>query len=282
MNTLQFLGSLELGMIYALVAVGVYLTFRIIDFPDLTVDGSFPLGAAVASICIIHGHNPVLATFLSLLAGALAGLVTAYLNTHWKILGLLASILTMTALYSINLRVMDNKPNLVIMEEPTLFQYGHVLLILSGIVIAILLLLHLFFRSNFGLAIRGAGINPKAGAAYGISINKVKLTTLALSNALVALGGSLFAQSQGYADISMGTGTIVVGLASVILGESFLRSNSLIKALIACVFGSLVYRLLISLALNSGELGLQASDLNLITACLVAAAMILTKMRKKT
>lgn len=282
MNSLQALGSFELGLIYALVALGVYLTFRIIDFPDLTVDGTFPLGASVASICIVNGVNPLLATAAAILAGGFAGFVTAYLNVRWKILGLLASILTMTALYSINLRVMGNKPNLVIMEEPTFFHYGPVWLILVGIVLVTVVGLYFFFQTHIGLAMRAAGINPKAGAAYGISVDFVKLAILAASNALVALAGALFAQSQGYSDISMGTGTVVVGLASVIMGESFLKSGTVLKALLGCVIGSLVYRFVISFALNSGELGLQSSDLNLITACLVAFAMILARMRVKT
>jgi putative ABC transport system permease protein len=263
------------------VAIGVYLTFRIIDFPDLTVDASFPLGAAVTGVCLLNGMNPYLATLVSLFAGAFAGFITAYLHVRWNILGLLASILTMTGLYSINLRIMKT-PSLVIMDEPTLFQHGHTLSILLLIVVLTLTLLHFFFASHFGLGLRAAGINPRAGAAYGISVKFVKLTVLAMSNALVALAGALFVQSQGFADISMGTGTVVVGLASVIMGESLFRTPSLIKNLIACVFGSLAYRFAISLALNTGELGLESSDLNLITACLVAAAMIFAKMRSRT
>lgn len=281
MNSLQFFGSLELGLIFSLVALGVYLSFRIIDFPDLTVDASFPLGAAVAGISILQGLNPFLATFLAIFAGALAGLMTAYMNVKWNILGLLASILTMTGLYSINLRVMGNRPNLVIMDEPTLFHYAPVLALLAGIVLVVLLLLYAFFSSEFGLGVRAAGINPRAGAAYGISSNKVKLIVLAMSNALVAFAGALFTQSQGFADVSMGTGTIVIGLASVIMGETFLESSAMLKNLIACVVGSLLYRFAISLALNSSEVGLESSDLNLITAILVAVAMIVPKMRAK-
>lgn len=281
MNSLQLIGSLELGLIYALVAIGVYLTFRVIEFPDLTVDGSFPLGAAVASILILNGCNPFLATGLALLSGSLAGLVTAFLHVKWNIFGLLASILTMTALYSINLRVMGNRPNLAIMDETTIFSYGPVYVILSLMVLLVLILLYLFYSSHFGLGIRGAGINPKAGGAYGISISKTKFVSLAMSNGLVALAGALFAQSQGYVDIAMGTGTVIIGLASVIMGESFFRARTLIFSLMACVLGSLIYRIMISFALNSGDLGLQSSDLNMITAALVAGSMLLAKMRKR-
>ncbi len=280
MNLMQLAGSCELGLIYALVAIGVYLSFRVIDFPDLTVDGTFPLGAAVAAILILNGCNPLLASGLAVLAGALAGLVTGFLNVRWQILGLLAGILTLTALYSINLRVMGNRPNLAIMDEITVFHFGPVLVLLLTAVVLVVLALHFFFASHFGLALRAGAINPKAGAAYGINVNVVKLTVLAISNSLVALAGALFAQSQGFADISMGTGTIIVGLASVIMGEAFFHPRSVTLALLACVVGSVVYRFVISLALNSGEIGLKATDLNLITAVIVAGTMVLTKMRR--
>ncbi len=280
MNLLQMIGSCELGLIYALVAIGVYLSFRVIDFPDLTVDGAFPLGAAVSAILIINGCNPIFACVCSIFAGALAGLITGLLNVRWQILGLLASILVLTALYSINLRVMGNKPNLAIMDEITVFHYGPVLAVLSVIVLCVLVLLHFFFASHFGLAVRAGAINPKAGAAYGINVSNIKLITLAMSNGLVALAGSLFAQSQGFADISMGTGTIIVGLASVIMGEAFFHPRSITMALIACVVGAVVYWLVIALALNSGELGLKSSDLNVITAVIVATTMIVARVRK--
>ncbi|MBP6218748.1 MAG: ABC transporter permease [Oligoflexales bacterium] len=281
MNALQVLGACELGLIYGLVALGVYISFRVIDFPDLTVDGSFPLGAAVTASLLVQGCSPVLSFIVALFAGLLAGAVTAYLSVRWNILGLLASILTMTALYSINLRIMGQQPNIALINEPTLFQDYSVLNVLFVLTVVTVLLLKMFFSSDFGLAMRASGINPKAGSAYGVSSGKVKFIALSMSNGLVAAAGALFTQSQGFADISMGTGTIVIGLASVIIGESVFHPRSLGLALFACVIGSVLYRLVISLALNASEIGLQASDLNLLTAALVATATILAKWMKK-
>lgn len=281
MNALQVLGACELGLIYGLVALGVYISFRVIDFPDLTVDGSFPLGAAVTASLLVQGCSPVLSFIVALFAGLLAGAVTAYLSVRWNILGLLASILTMTALYSINLRIMGQQPNIALINEPTLFQDYSVLNVLFVLTVVTVLLLKMFFSSDFGLAMRASGINPKAGSAYGVSSGKVKFIALSMSNGLVAAAGALFTQSQGFADISMGTGTIVIGLASVIIGESVFHPRSLGLALFACVIGSVLYRLVISLALNASEIGLQASDLNLLTAALVATTTILAKWMKK-
>lgn len=281
MNALQVLGACELGLIYGLVALGVYISFRVIDFPDLTVDGSFPLGAAVTASLLVQGCSPVLSFIVALSAGLLAGAVTAYLSVRWNILGLLASILTMTALYSINLRIMGQQPNIALINEPTLFQDYSVLNVLFVLTVVTVLLLKMFFSSDFGLAMRASGINPKAGSAYGVSSGKVKFIALSMSNGLVAAAGALFTQSQGFADISMGTGTIVIGLASVIIGESVFHPRSLGLALFACVIGSVLYRLVISLALNASEIGLQASDLNLLTAALVATTTILAKWMKK-
>ncbi len=281
MNILQLLGSCELGLIYALVAIAVYISFRVIDFPDLTVDGSFPLGAAVSASLLINGCNPLLSCGLALLAGLLSGALTGYLSVRWNILGLLAGILTMTALYSINLRVMGNSPNIALLNEPTLFKDMNVAGVLLAITAAVILLLKRFFSSHFGLGMRAAGINAKAGAAYGIRTGRMKIVALAISNSLVALAGALFAQSQGFADISMGTGTVIVGLASVIIGETIFRPKSIGLALVACMIGSVIYRVVISLALNAHEFGLKASDLNLVTAILVTLTMIGAKLTKK-
>ncbi len=281
MSWFQLVGSLELGLIYALVAIAVYITFRIVDFADLTVDGSFPLGAAVCSAMIVGGYNPILATALAFLVGLLAGFATGYLHVRWNILGLLASILTMTALYSVNLRIMGNRPNLAIMNEATVFSMGPVLAVLGAICFVLCLCLRRFFASEYGLAMRAAGINPTAGAAYGIYAGKMKLMALTLSNGIVAFAGALLTQSQGFADVSMGTGTIIVGLASVIIGEAIFRPRSIGWALVACVIGSILYRIAIAFALNAHDIGLYASDLNLITAFLVAGTMIAMKMRRK-
>ncbi len=279
MNQLQFLGALEIGLIYGLVALGVYLTFRIIDFPDLTVDGSFTLGAAVSAIMISLDYNPWLATSMAIVAGGLAGSITGYLNVRWNILGLLAGILTMTALYSINLRVMG-KPNIALINKATIFNFNPIITSTSIIIILVILLLARFFASEFGLSVRAIGINPKVSTAYGINVGKLKVITLALSNAIVALGGSLFTQSQGFADISMGNGTVIVGLASVIIGESILHPKKVMAWLVACIVGSILYRIVIAFALNANDIGLEASDLNLITAMIVAFTMILPKLKK--
>ena len=281
MNTIQFLGALEIGLLYGLVAIGVYLTFRVVNFPDLTVDGSFPLGAATCAALMTTGTHPLLATLAAFLAGGLAGFVTGFLHVRWKILGLLAGILTMTALYSINLRVMG-RPNIALLTEPTLFPNPHTVLPLLALGVLILIVaLTLFLNSQFGLALRATGINSRACPAYGIQVGHMTLIGLSLSNALVALGGALFAQIYGFADISMGTGTLIIGLASVIVGESLLHSYKIWLILLSCVLGSVLYRLVIALALNTQFIGLKASDLNLITAALVVCALLFPQVRKK-
>ena len=280
MNQLQLLGAVEIGLIYSLVAIGVYITFKVIDFPDLTVDGSFTLGAAVSSAMIFAGYNPYIATIVSILSGACAGWFTGYLNVRWNILGLLAGILTMTALYSINLRIMG-MPNIAIIDEGTVFGSWPIILVILLITIVTILKLTRFFASEFGLAIRAVGINPKVSSAYGIKVGVMKIVALAISNGIVALAGSLFAQSQGFSDISMGTGTIIVGLASVIIGEALVHPERIWVGLVTCAVGSILYRIAIAFALNAHDIGLEASDLNLITALLVTITMIVTRLKKK-
>lgn len=280
MNQLQLIGAIEIGLIYSLVAIGVYITFKIIDFPDLTVDGSFTLGAAVSSSMIFAGYDPYISTSAAILTGAIAGLITGYLNVRWDILGLLAGILTMTALYSINLRIMG-RPNIAIDEAQSIFGQYSIILFILLIVIFLILILSRFFASDLGLAIRAIGINPKVSSAYGINVGMMKILALSLSNAIIALAGSLFAQSQGFADISMGTGTIIIGLASVIIGEALIHPEKIWCGLITCAFGSIIYRIAIAFALNADDIGLEASDLNLITATLVALTMIFTKLKKR-
>jgi putative ABC transport system permease protein len=282
-NQIALFGAVEMGLVYALVAFGVFLSFRVLDFPDLTVDGSFPLGAAVAATLIVSGYNPWLATAAAALAGALAGMVTAWLNVRLKILHLLASILTMIALYSINLRIMG-KPTTALLGDTTvltpfeglgLTYYQVAPLFFLGCVTLILLLLLRFLVSEKGLAMRAAGANPNMARAQGISTAMMIVLGMAISNGLVGLAGALFAQSQGSADVTMGVGVIVVGLASVIGGEAVLPSRTLLLALIGCVVGSILYRLAVAAALNADFLGFQAQDLNLITALLVAVAIVL-------
>lgn len=281
MNQLQILGAVEIGLVYALVAIGVYITFKVIDFPDLTVDGSFTLGAAVCTTMIYAGYNPYIATLAAIFAGGIAGMITGYLNVRWDILGLLAGILTMTALYSINLRIMG-RPNIAIIDSETIFGHWSIIGVIFVVTVIIILMLTRFFASDFGLAIRAIGINPKVSSAYGIRVGKMKIIALALSNGIVALAGSMFAQSQGFADISIGTGTIIIGLASVIIGEAIIHPKRIVVGLITCTIGSILYRIAIAFALNAHDIGLEASDLNLITALLVALTMIATKFKKKS
>lgn len=289
MSTFALFGAIEMGLIYGLVALGVYLSFRVLQFPDLTVDGSFPLGAAVAAILIVHQVDPWLATLAALLAGAVAGLVTAWLNLRLRILNLLASILVMIALYSINLRIMG-RPNVALLGERTILTPLQDLALPTYILtplafavglIAIKWLLDRFLNSELGLALRATGVNPRMAQAHGIRVQFAIFLGMALSNALVALAGALFAQAQGSADVMMGVGTIVVGLAAVIGGEALLNPRTVVWATTACILGSLLYRLAVALALNAGLFGLQAQDLNLVTAVLVALALVLPRLRVK-
>jgi len=289
MSLIASLGAIEIGLIFGLVALGVYLSFRIINFPDLTVDGSFPLGGAVAAALIVAGVDPFAATAAAVVAGAAAGALTAWLNVRLRIMQLLASILVMIALYSINLRIMG-KPNVALINDPTVFtlfdfgglpEYMLKPLVLLVIVIVAKLLIDLFFASETGLAMRATGGNPRMARAQGISTDRQTIVGLALSNALVALAGALFVQSQGGADISMGIGTIVIGLAAVIIGETLLPARSLVITTAAVIVGALLYRFFIALALNSDFIGLQAQDLNLVTALLVAFALLVPAYKRK-
>ncbi len=289
LSVIAFWGAVELGLIYAFVALGVFLAFRVLDFPDLTVDGSFPLGAAVTAVLITAGLNAWAAAGIAMIAGAAAGIVTAILNVRFKILNLLASILTMIALFSVNLRVMG-KPNIALINQDTMISpfFGHGLreyyvrpLFLFVLVAVVVVLVWRFLESDMGLAMRATGANPKMARAQGVRTDRQVYLGMALSNALVALGGSLFAQTNGFADVTSGVGTIVVGLAAVIIGETLLRSRSLLVTLIGCVLGSIIYRIAIQFALSNGEaVGLQASDLNIATALLVTVALILPRLSR--
>src|SRR5690606_38272213 len=287
MNLVAFLGAIEIGLVFGLVALGVYLSFRVLNFPDLTVDGSFPLGAATAATLIVNDVDPFLATLVAALAGAAAGLVTAFLNLRFRILHLLASILTMIALYSINLRIMG-RPNVAIISDPTVLSpfegLGLANLYLKPIVAGVVALvatalLIRFLMSDYGLAMRATGANPRMARAQGIDTTASTYVGMAISNALVGLAGALFAQMNGFADVTIGTGTIVVGLAAVIVGEALFGTRSILVWALGCVAGSVLYRLAIALALNTDALGLSSSDLNLVTAVLVAIALILPGAR---
>jgi putative ABC transport system permease protein len=287
-SAIAFFGAVELGLVYAFVALGVFLAFRVLDFPDLTVDGSFPLGAGTAAVAITAGINPWVATLMGAGAAACAGLVTATLNQRFKILHLLASILTMIALFSVNLRVMG-RPNIAILTQTTVLTpfYGHGLkdyqvrpIFLAVLVAIAVALLARFLTSDFGLAMRATGANPRMARAQGIRTELQVYVGMALSNALVGIAGGMFAQTNGFADVTAGTGTIVIGLAALIVGETLLRFGGILVALIGCVLGSIIYRVAIQAALSADFGGLQASDLNLVTAALVAMALILPRLRR--
>ncbi|MGO4305666.1 ABC transporter permease [Cupriavidus sp. RAF12] len=289
MSLFSLLGALEIGLIFSLVALGVLISFRILNFPDLTVDGSFPLGGAVAATLISAGQDPFLATLVAIFAGALAGFITGWLNVRLKIMDLLASILMMIALYSVNLRIMG-RPNVPLITEPTMFTIlqpewmpDYVLrpLVLFVVVVVAKIALDWFFSSQLGLAMRATGANPRMARAQGVPTGRATLAGMALSNALVALAGALFAQTQGGSDISMGIGTIVIGLAAVIIGETILPARRLVLVTLAVVLGAILYRFFIALALNTEFIGLKAQDLNLVTAALVTLALVLPATRKK-
>ncbi len=289
MSLFSLLGALEIGLIFSLVALGVLISFRLLRFPDLTVDGSFPLGGAVCAILISTGTNPWLATLAATAAGALAGLVTGWLNVKLKIMDLLASILMMIALYSVNLRIMGG-PNVPLINDTTLFtllqpesipDYVARPMVLFVVVVLAKLALDWFFATERGLAIRATGSNARMARAQGVNTGAMVLLGMAISNALVGLAGALFAQTQGGSDISMGIGTIVIGLAAVIVGESILPSRRIVYATLAVIVGAIVYRFFIAAALNSDFIGLKAQDLNLVTAALVTVALVIPQLKRK-
>ncbi|HLS41730.1 MAG TPA: ABC transporter permease [Paenalcaligenes sp.] len=289
MSEYSIYGALELGLIFALVALGVLISFRVLRFPDLTVDGSFPLGGACAAVLISNGVDPFTATIVATGAGAIAGMITGLLNVKLKIMDLLASILMMIALYSINLRIMG-RPNVPLISEPTVFSilqpasipdFKAKVLIMLVIVVLVKLALDWFFSTEKGLAMRATGSNPRMARSQGVATGAMVLLGMAISNALVAMAGALYAQSNGNADISMGIGTIVIGLAAVIVGESILPSRRLVVATLAVIIGAVLYRFFIAMALNADFIGLGAQDLNLVTAILVTVALVIPIIKRK-
>ncbi|MDI6022491.1 ABC transporter permease [Leucobacter sp. UT-8R-CII-1-4] len=276
------IGALELGLIYGVMALGVYLTFRVLNFPDLTVDGSFTTGAATAATLIGSGVNPVLATLAGGAAGVIAGIITGLLYTKGRIDGLLAGILTMIALWSINLRIMG-KANFPLLRSETVFTPLKESSMLGtwvgvGILFVALLVLKFvvdwFLSTNLGLSIQATGDNGPMIRSFGVSTDFTAILTLGLSNGLVALCGALVAQYQGFADISMGVGLILVGLASVILGQAVFGQRYIWVATLAVIFGALLYRLIIFGAL---KVGLNPNDMKMITAALVILALLLPR-----
>ncbi|MGX9418285.1 ABC transporter permease [Vibrio sp. RC27] len=288
MSAFAFFGALEIGLVYGLVALGVYLTFRVLDFPDLSVDGSFPMGAAVAATAIVSGIDPWVATFLAIIAGAITGWVTAFLTVKCGILNLLASILTMIAAFSINIRIMG-RPNVALIGSDTILTPFEAMgdpLYIRPLVVGILVILSGIFvvrmlNSDFGLGLRATGVNARMVSAQGASTAFYTYVGLAISNGFVGFSGALFAQTNSFADVTSGVGTIVVGLASVILGQTLLPGRKIWVAVVAVILGSVLYRLAVAFALSTGMFGLQASDLNLVTAVLVALALVMPKMQKR-
>lgn len=291
MTFYTFAGAVELGLVYGLMVLGVYLTFRVLDFPDLTVDGSLPLGAAVTGSLMVSGWDPFSSLAAAMLAGAAAGSFTAILATRLRIMSLLASIITMTALYSINIRIMG-RPNLALLNQTTVFSalsptgiplYIFTPLVFLLVVFGCKLILDLFLHTRLGLALRGTGDNPQMIRTQGVNTDTMILIGVSLSNGLVALAGGLVAQSQGFADVGMGIGTIVAGLASVILGESLVGRASVMRQTLGAIVGSVVYRLVIAIALsyNFIFLRLTPSDLNLITAILVVICLTFPMVRRR-
>lgn len=298
MNVAAILDSVEMGFIFAFMALGVYITFRVLNFPDLTVDGSFVTGAAVTAVLLVQGVSPLASTIASLFAGFLAGLCTGILHTKGKINALLSGILMMIALYSINLRIMGltlesdvSRPNIPLLNTETLITglegfatrfgmetYG-LLISLALITFLFKVVTDYFLKTEVGLALRATGDNPQMIRSFSASTDGMIILGVALANSFVAFSGSLLAQYHEFADVNMGTGMIVVGLASIIIGETLFGKKSIFRATLAVILGAILYRIIISLALSTGIL--DASDQKLITALLVILALVVPHMMDK-
>lgn len=273
------------GLLWALLGLGLYLTFRILDFCDMTVEGTFPLGAATAVTAITHGVNPFIATLLAVVAGMVAGLVTGLLYTKGKIPSLLAGILTMTAIYSVNLRIMG-KSNISLLGQPTLFngalrnlpQYFDSVTLGLVVIAIITVLMVLFLATDYGQAFIATGDNPTMAKSLGIHTDKMVIVGLMISNGMVGLCGALIAQNNGYADINMGIGTIVIALASIIIGEVAFGELTLDQRLVAVTLGSIIYRIILLAVL---QLGFSANDLNLISSVVLAICMMIPQFEKQ-
>lgn len=272
------------GILWGIMALGVYITFRVLNFADLTVDGSFTLGGALSALLVLNGVDPLLAILFATIGGMAAGLCTGVLNTKLRIPGLLASILTQIALYSINLRVMGS-PNISLLRIDTLFTRVRdlgfpdrwVTLALALVfTVAVIALMYWFFGTEIGSAIRATGDNPRMIRALGVHTDTTTILALVLGNGLVALSGGLIAQQQGYSDIGMGTGAIVIGLAAIIIGEVLFFKSTFYLRLTGVIVGAVVYRIVIALVLR---VGLRSTDMKLFTAILVALALYLPMLR---
>lgn len=295
-----WLSSLGQGLIFGIMVLGVYISYKILDFPDMTVDGAFPMGAAIVGSGLMAGVNPVVCLILATIGGAIAGLVTGILHVKFKIRDLLAGILVMTALYSINLRIMGKSNihlfnvkhlftsrvdlilkkielaniKLTLLQTDMIKKYADVvisILIVLIIVLIVKLILDFLLKTEFGFALRALGDNEKLIISLGINEKRLKIIGLMIANSMVALAGGVLAQQQGFADIGMGTGTIVAGLASIILGEGIFKNFKKIKMTTVVLVGSILYRFVIAIAL---KMGLQATDLKLVTALIVVIILI--------
>ncbi|MBE6010983.1 MAG: ABC transporter permease [Lachnospiraceae bacterium] len=282
------LSAIPQGVLWGIMTIGVYLTYKVLDYADLTVDGSFALGGAVSAILIVKGMDPLLSLLFSAVAGMMAGVVTGFLHTKLKIPAILSGILSMIALYSVNVRIMG-KANIPLLGEDTIFTImasfmplsKNMITFIIGCIFAviIIIIMYWFFGTEIGSAIRATGNNENMVRALGGNTDAMKIIGLFLSNGLVALSGGLVAQSQGYADVGMGTGTIVIGLASVIIGEVIFGINrSFGFKLVSVVFGSVIYRVIIAFVL---QIGLTTTDLKLLTAVVVAGALSIPVIKQK-
>lgn len=276
LHSSELLKIVELGLIYGLVSLGIMLTFRVIDFPDLTCDSSFALGTAVTAVLIDMNCSPWFAFFASIMAGSLAGVVTGIVHHKFKVSDLLSGILVAYMLYTINLDVMREQPTIVLLGKQTLFTSSYNMLTLSGIAILFALLLWKLLSSDFGLALRSLGQNKRLGYNYGLNTTFYSIIALALSNALIALAGGIYCQFEGFGDISVGPGTVIVGLAGVMIGEKLMPGKSIFTKVMCCFIGSLAYRYVVALAMHTEWIGLKTKDLNLVTGLLVILVMQLS------
>jgi putative ABC transport system permease protein len=274
----EIMMSLEICLTYGIVAIGIYLTFRVIDFPDLTCDGSFVLGAATSSMLVKAGINPFLSLMAAIFAGCIAGVVTGILYTKFRVTNLLAGILVGFMLYSINLRIMGGVPNISLINSDTIFTQTPIIQFLAVSLLVCVVVAYLLM-TDFGLALRSIGKNKRLAQNSGVNVPFLTIVGLALSNAIIALGGALFSQHQGFADVGSGVGTVIVGLASLMIGEKILPYRSVVLQIISCLVGSIIYRLFISFALHSDAFGLTTSDLNLITGVMVIAIMYIPRRK---
>jgi putative ABC transport system permease protein len=294
-------GILTEGLIYGIMVWGVFITFRVLNFADMTVDGSFPLGAAVMAVLLLKGAPSILALAVAFIAGALAGMVTALIHTKLKIPDLLSGILTMTMLYSVNLRVMSNRANLSLLRSSTLFTRINewagatfpnttalnlapsklaVVVFCLLVVVVLKILLDLFFHTDFGLSLGALGANPQLIISQGMNPDVIKIVGICLSNGLVAVAGAFTAMYQGFADVGLGTGMIVSGLASLMIGEFLIRSNKISALTLRVILGSILYRALMYLARTYGYLiNMTANDLKLITGILIITCILVSRAK---